>query len=276
MESSDKLFEIRTLKSGIIKILIECIKPYIKETNILITKEGLKISTLDSSKCSLTHIKLVAEKFEYFYCEKPIIIGVDITNLYRLIKSVNIRETICLYVSKDNTDKLGVVLEDSFKGKVKKYQLNLLEIEEGIINIPELSFDYIINIPSQDFQQIIKDVDLLESKNIEIKSVGKQLIFSSNDGIAEFETVITELNENKEQKALLSQNGEDIKTVTFEKSNNGVVQGRFKLYFLMYFIKATNLCQNINIYLKNDKPLVLEYFVADLGKCYFLLSPLVE
>jgi proliferating cell nuclear antigen len=276
MENTNRVFEIRTLKSGIIKILIECIKPYIKETNILITSEGLKISTLDSSKCSLTHIKLNADKFEYFYCEKPTIIGVDITALYRLIKSVNIRETICLYQDKDNTDKLGVILEDSFKGKIKKYQLSLLEIEDKIINIPELSFDYIINIPSQDFQQIVRDVDLLESKVIEIKSVGKQLIFSSSDGIAEFETVITEVDESKEHKALLTQNGEDIKSVSFGKSNDSIVQGRFKLYFLMYFIKATHLCQNINIYLKNDKPLVLEYFVADLGKCYFLLSPLVE
>lgn len=273
---SEKIFEVKTLKSVIIKILVECIKPYIKETNILFTKDHIKISTLDSTKCSLTHIKLNADKFEYFHCEKPVIIGVDITALYKLIKSVNIRETICLYLDKDNTDKLGVVLEDSFKGKIKRYKLPLLEIEEKVINIPQLNFDYIINIPSQDFQQIIRDIDLLESKIVEIKSVGKQLIFSSKDGIAEFETVVTELEDNKDQKALLQQNGEDIKSVTFEKSNHTIVQGRFKLYFLMYFIKATHLCQNINLYLKNDQPLVLEYFAADLGEIHFLLTPTID
>jgi proliferating cell nuclear antigen len=187
---------------------------------------------------------------------------------------VNIRETICLYLEKGNTDKLGVVLQDAFKGKVKRYKLPLLEIEDKIINIPELAFDYIINMPSQDFQQIVRDLDLLESKVVEIKSVGKQLVFSCSDGLAEFETVINELGDNND--CVLQQNGDEIKTISFHKSNDEIVQGKFKLYFLMYFIKATNLCQNINIYLKNDKPLILEYFVADLGTLRFLLSPVVE
>lgn len=273
LQSSDKVFEVKTLKSVIIKILFECIKPYIKEANILFTKEGIKLSTLDSTKCSLTHVKLHADKFEYFYCEKPTVIGVDITALHKLIKSVNIRETVCFYLEKDCTDKLGVILEDSFKGKIKRYKLPLLEIEEKIINIPEMSFDYIINMPAQDFQQIVRDIDLLEAKTVEVKSIGKQLLFSSNDGIADFETIITEVVDNKDTKELLQQNGDDIKTISFQRSNDEIVQGTFKLYFLMYFIKATHLCQNINIYLKNDKPLILEYFVADLGTLRFLLSP---
>jgi proliferating cell nuclear antigen len=269
---SKKIFEVRTLKSVIIKILFECIKPYIKETNILFTPDGIKISTFDSTKCSITYIKLNADKFEYFFCEKPTIIGVDITALYKLIKSVNIRETITFFLDESSNNKLGVILEDSFKGKVKRFSLPLLEIEEPILTIPELEFDYIINVPSGDFQQIVRDFDLLESKIIDIKSIGNQLIFSSDDGIAEFQTTISEI-ENTEQKALLQQNGEDIKTLTFLRSTNDIVQGKFKLYFLMYFIKATHLCQNINIYLKNDHPLVLEYFVADLGALRFLLSP---
>lgn len=267
-----KIFEVRTLKSVIIKILFECIKPYIKETNILFTPEGIKISTFDSTKCSITYIKLNADKFEYFFCEKPTIIGVDITSLYKLIKSVNIRETITLFFEEENSNKLGVMLEDSFKGKIKRFSLPLLDIEEPILTIPELEFDYIINMPSADFQQIVRDFDLLESKVIDIKSIGNQLLFSSDDGIADFQTTISEI-ENTEQKALLQQNGEDIKTLTFLRSTESIVQGKFKLYFLMYFIKATHLCQNINIYLKNDHPLVLEYFVADLGTLRFLLSP---
>lgn len=266
------VFEVRTLKSVIIKILFECIKPYIKETNILFTAEGIKVSTFDTTKCSITYIKLNADRFEYFHCERPTIIGVDITSLYKLIKSVNIRETITLFLDEANTNRLGVMLEDSFKGKVKRFQLPLLEIEEPVLAIPELQFDYIINMPSADFQQIIRDFDLLEAKVIDIKSIGNQLLFSSDDGIADFQTVVSEV-ENSEQRALLQQDGEDIKSLTFVRSTQAIVQGRFKLYFLMYFIKATHLCQSINIYLKNDHPLVLEYFVADLGTLRFLLSP---
>ena len=54
---SERIFEIKTLKSVIVKNLFEVIKPYIKETNIVINKDCIKISTLDTSKVSLTYIK---------------------------------------------------------------------------------------------------------------------------------------------------------------------------------------------------------------------------
>lgn len=269
----ERIFEIKTLKSIIIKNMFEVIKPYIKETNILINKDGMKISTLDTSKVSLTYIKLDSDKFESYHCEKPVVVGVDTTTFYKTIKSANRRETITFYMNKGEEDKLGIELADPFMGKIKDYKIPLLALEDNIINIQDMSFDYVINMPSVQFQQIIKDIQLLEGKIVEIKSIGKQLVFSCDDGLAEFNTAINEIDDNlnKEQKALLQQNGEDIRSVKFEKSNDKIVQGKFKLNYLMNFIKASNLCENFNLLLTNDKPLILEYFVADLGIMRFLL-----
>jgi proliferating cell nuclear antigen len=270
---TSKLFVIKTLKSIILKNLIECIKPYIKETNILITPEFIKISTLDIAKSSVTYVKLDAKKFESYYCKQPIIIGIDTATFFKAIKSANRRETITLYMDENEPDKLGIELADPFMGKVKGYKINLLALDDKIVKVDNMDFDYIINMPSIQFQQIIKDIHLLEGKIVEIKSVGKQLIFSSTDGLADFRTSISEIDEsiNKDQKALLQQNGEDIKSVKFSKNTNKIVQGRFKLAYLLNFIKASHLCENMNILLANDKPLVLEYYVADLGILRLLL-----
>jgi len=272
---SKRIVEISTLKSIIIKSLFEVIKPYIKETNILINNEGIKISTMDTSKVSLTYVKLKAEKFEKYYCEKPVIIGIDTSVLFKVIKYCNRRETITFYILDSDPDKLGIELSDPFMGKIKDYKIPLLALDDKIINIQSMEFDYIINIPSVQFQQIIKDIHLLDGKIVEIKSIGKQIIFNCTDGIAEFKTSISEVDErtNKEQKALLQQNGEDIKCIKFEKSNEDkIVQGKFKLNYLMNFIKASHLCENMNILLTNDKPLILEYYVADLGILRCLLT----
>lgn len=276
--SSKRILEISTLKSIIIKSLFEVIKPYIKETNILINHEGLKISTMDTSKVSLTYIKLKSEKFEKYYCERPLIIGIDTCILFKVIKYCNRRETITFYMTESEPDKLGIELSDPFMGKIKDYKIPLLALDDKIANIQSMEFDYIINIPSLQFQQIIKDIHLLDGKIVEIKSIGKQIIFNCSDGIAEFKTSISEVDEkvNKDQKALLQQNGEDIKCVKFQKSNERIVQGRFKLNYLMNFIKASHLCENMNILLTNDKPLVLEYFIADLGILRCLLAQDIE
>lgn len=267
INNEGKLFKIVTLKSTILKTMIEIIKPYIKEMNILFHPEYIKISTLDMSKSSVTYVKLYAHKFESYYCKEPIIIGVNTSTLFKTIKSSNRREPICLSMDENNTDKLCIDLADVFQGKIKSYSLPLLSLEEKMVHIKDMEFDYIISMPSTQFQQIIKDIHLLEGKTVEIKSVGKQLIFTSTDGIAHFRTTISEIDEStiKEQKALLQQNSEDVKSVKFTKSADNIVQGLFKMSHLMNFIKASHLCESMNVLLTNDQPLVLEYFVADLG-----------
>lgn len=114
---TERLFEIKTLKSIILKNCFEIIKPYIKETNLIINKDGIKISTTDESKVSLTFIKLDANKFESFYCERPVIIGIDTVILFKSIKSVTRRDTITFYMNKNEEDKLGIELTDLFMEK---------------------------------------------------------------------------------------------------------------------------------------------------------------
>jgi proliferating cell nuclear antigen len=271
--SVGRIFTISSLKSVIIKSLFETIKPYIKECTMMITPEFIKISTLDIAKESVTYVKLNASKFERYYCKKAVMVGIDTATFFKAIKSTNRKETITFYMDEAEPDKLGIELRDSFMGKVKDYKLNLLELDEKVFKVEDMEFDYIINMPTVQFQQIIKDIHLLDGKIVEIKSVGKQVIFTCNDGIAKFRTSISELDDNlnKEQKALLQQNGEDVKSIKFSRSTDHIVQGRFKMSYLLNFIKASHLCENMNILLANDKPLVLEYFVADLGCLRLLL-----
>lgn len=275
-ENAGRLFTIKTFKSVIIKNLIEVIKPYLKECNIRITPDYLKISTMDDAKKIITHIKLDAPNFESYYCKKNKTIGIEIITLYKAIKSATKRDTITLYIEENDPNKLCIDLVDPVQGKFKKYKIQLLSLDnDKVVDIQEMTFDYTINMPSIEFQKIIKDIHLLEGKIVDIKSIGKQIIFSCNDGIADFKTSLSEIDNNltKEQKTLLQQNGEDIKSVNFESNSNIIVQGRFKMIYLMYFIKASHISDSMTILLANDYPLVLKYSVADLGSLSLLLMP---
>jgi proliferating cell nuclear antigen len=54
------------------------------------------------------------------------------------------------------------------------------------------------------------------------------------------------------------------------------VQGVFSLKYLVLFTKCTNLSSSVEIYLKNDYPLIVKFLVASLGELKLCLSPNVE
>ena len=145
----------------------------------------------------------------------------------------------------------------------KIQKLRLIEPETDELEVPDVTFSSILNLPSSDFQKIIRDLSCISDK-IEIKSVataeGSELIFKCSGGFAQAEVRRAESDES--MKYIKKQ---DV---------NKIIQGEFSLKNLSYFIKCTNLCNSIEIYLENDLPLIVKYSVASLGEIKLGLAPL--
>jgi proliferating cell nuclear antigen len=76
-----------------------------------------------------------------------------------------------------------------------------------------------------------------------------------------------------EQETIISENNNTIK-VHKNTNTNEIVQGLFQLKHLVLFTKCTSLCPSIELYLKNDYPLILRYTVANLGEVKLVLAPI--
>ena len=128
------------------------------------------------------------------------------------------------------------------------------------VDVPPAEFASVLRIPSSDFQKLCRDMNQLADE-IEIKSSGNELMFSiSNDWVNQ-ETIIKE-----------SLSGGGMSYIQ-NLAPDEVIQGVFSLRYLVLFSKCTNLCQNIEIYLKNDYPIIIRYNVANLGEVKFCLAP---
>ena len=66
-----------------------------------------------------------------------------------------------------------------------------------LIIYPDVKFSSIINLPSADFQKIIRDLSCISDK-LEIKSVGNELIFKCSGQFASAEIHRAESEENME------------------------------------------------------------------------------
>ena len=256
-----KIFLIKTIQSSAIKCIIEALKELLTDTVLEITTDGIKIVTMDNAHVILVHLKLLAEKFEFYKCNKNISIGVNMLNLYKIIKTINNNDILSLFMYENDLNHLNIKLENVEKNTKTTYKINLLDLNNEKFEIPDVVFNSVITMPSNDFQKIIRDMNNL-ADFVEIKNVNSEFILTCTGDFCSQKTILSDKNNESIQ-------------ITNEQDNN-IIQGNFSLKYLVLFTKCTNLSNNTEIYLKNDYPLIIKYTVASLGEIKLCLSPQID
>ena len=270
------VLEMKTVQIAPMRTLMTALKDILLETNIMFSQEtvnsngkvspaGIRIINMDKSHTILAHLFLDAIKFEHFYCKYPkIVIGVNMFHLFKLINSIDNDDTLTIYIEEDDysdgiVEYLGLKFENGDIKQSKIQKLKLIEPDEEELDMPSVKFSSVINLPSSDFQKIIRDLSNI-SERLEIKSIGNELIFSCSGPFASCKIRRCE--------------SDGITEFIKKNEDSTVIQGEFSLKNLGYFIKCTNLCNNIEMFLENDLPLVVKYSVASLGEIKLCLAPL--
>lgn len=262
---NNNVLTIKTVQIAPFRTLMTALKDILLETNISFQPDGIRIINMDKSHTILVHLYLSASNFEFYECKKEkIIIGVNMFHLFKLINSIDNDDTLTIYIENNDyydgiVSHLALKFENGDIKQCKTQKLKLIEPEQDELEVPDVKFSSIINLPSQDFQKIIRDLSCISDK-LEIKSVGNELIFKCQGQFASAEIHRAEVDES--MKFILKQD------------SSKVIQGEFSLKNLGYFIKCTNLCPQIEVYLENDLPLVVKYDVASLGSIMLGLVPL--
>ena len=265
LSSEGNVLTIKTVQIAPFRTLMTALKDILLETNITFEPDGMRIVNMDKSHTVLVHLFLAAQNFEFYECKKDkIIIGVNMFHLFKLINTIENEETLTIYI--ENSDYVdGIVSYLTLKyenGEIKQcktQKLRLIEPDPEELQYPDVTFSSIINLPSTDFQKIIRDLTCISDK-LEIKSVGNELNFKCSGQFASAEIHRAESDGSM--------------SFTLKQDSSKIIQGEFSLKNLGYFIKCTNLCQQIEVYLENDLPLVVKYNVASLGEIKLCLSPL--
>jgi proliferating cell nuclear antigen len=275
-----KVLKLQTTQGASIRQLVECMNFILDEINITFTPKyisenseeeeesklkvgGITIKEINKQSSVLIHCKLDADKFEnyeYKYEKKKITIGINLGNLLKCLKCMNNYDTMTWEIDDEDFNKLTIIFETKTNDKEEKkiFKLNLMDLDDDELVIDPVNFNYLINLPSQDFQEYCKKMVLATNK-LELICNGDKLILKGKGdmGSIEFETS-------------QSPGGLQIQKITNGKE---IFQGLYDLKYLQMFTKCTNLCNNVILYLKNDYPLIVEYAVAALGKIKLVLSP---
>ena len=91
---------------------------------------------MDTARTSLIDLRLAAENFEEYECEEPIVAGVNISNTFKLLKSITNNDILKLSITSKEFMNIEIV-SDNKKTKTK-FELKLLDINENIYEVPEI------------------------------------------------------------------------------------------------------------------------------------------
>ena len=259
MSSEGYLLEIKTVQATTFKQLIDALKEILMDVNLEFDKNGMKVVAMDSTHVVLVHLRLDAEQFEHYFCEKKMYVGINMLKLHMLIKTISNGDILSLFIEKEDNNSLGIRIENAEKKVRTTYKLAMLDINAVEYEIPPVDFPTIITMPSIDLQKIIRDMHNL-AENIEVRYVENQLRFSCKGDFVKQETV---LGTDKNQNLSIVKNSDNV---------HEIIQGIYSSKYLNMFTKCTNLYNMVEVYLKNNFPLILKYQVASLGEIKLCLA----
>jgi len=263
--SEQRVLEIQSVQVSPIRNMITALKDVLTDASITFTKQGMKIINFDKTHTILVNVMLHADKFEYYRCDPDkIIVCANTLHLFKVISTMSNDDTLSIYI--DNADyhdgvvsHLGLQYDNGDIKQCYSQKLRLIEPDTEELVIPDVEYSTVINMPTTDFQKIIRDLNGI-SDRIEIKSVGNDLIFSCEGNFATSRIFRSESDGNME--------------FVNKPDASVIIQGEFSLKSLSHFIKCTPLCSHLEMYLGNDLPLIIKYDVASLGSISLVLAAL--
>ena len=266
MNEENNVLTIKTVQIQPIRNVFTAIKDILADSTITFTKEGMKIINFDKTHTILVDVFLEAGEFEYYVCKpEKIVICANTLHLFRVISTISNDDTLTIYI--ENSDyhegvvsNLGFQYENGTIRQCYSQKLRLIEPDLEELVIPYVVYTTVINLPSTDFQKIIRDLNCI-SDRIEICSIGKDLIFTAEGPFASLKIYRSAHDEHME----FIKNPSDVSTV---------IQGMFSLKSLSQFIKCTPLCNMIELNIDNNLPLIVSYEVATLGIIRLVLANL--
>lgn len=253
-----KLVTVRTVQGGVLRSLFDALKDIVHDVNLRFDSTGIKLVTMDNAKCALVHLKLDADAFEEYHCEGTHDIGINVSNVFKLIRAAGSHDSISLSYDKESPHELEISIQNFSRNSTTTFALKLIELDCDEIEIQDVDFETVVTIPSVYFQRICRDMSDI-SNFIRIRNEDGTITFECTGDFASQKTVIGRTDDET--------SGTDIST----KVDGSTYDGEYSLKYLTAFCKSSNLCQSVELYLRENYPLVMRYGVASLGSLKFCL-----
>jgi len=256
------MFEARLTQGIILKQLVDAIKDLVQDANIDVATNEITIQAMDSSHVSLVAVSLREGMFDHYRCDRPISLGFNSQNLSKILKCAGNDDVITLKAEEEG-ENLTLMFESPNQDRIADFELKLMDIDGEQLGIPDTTYKTTIRMPSNEFQRIIRDLQVLGDTCI-ISCTKEGIKFSVSGDMGTGNVLIRQnTSSDKEEDHVIIDMDEPVELT-------------FALRYLNFFTKATGLGKRVILSMSPEVPIVVEYPIEETGDIKFYLAPKID
>jgi proliferating cell nuclear antigen PCNA len=245
MSNLNYLFYCKTTEGYIIKILSELLQNNIKNGCFIVNESGILFRMTDSNRRILIDMSLDANNFSQFkFKGKPLSIGLNLSHFYKMLKNIKKKDSLALFIENDKEDDLGIRVIPKEKNRVTTSYVKIQNLQSLDIDIPS-EYGKPVNIPSNEYIKMIKDLNNMGGSVITISSCIGFLKFNCNS------------NDIYSREIIFGESEEKMEITCIQD---------FDTEQLYRMSKISGLSTMIQVYQKEGSPLFFNSNIGNLGK----------
>jgi proliferating cell nuclear antigen len=236
------------------KQIVDALATLLTEVHFVASETGLALRQLDSTKAAMIDLTLPAGLFQEYSCkgEHDICLGID--ELTKVSKRMAGDDRL-----EFNLNETEQRFEIKMLGQAERvFKLQILSPPEDRTKKPALSFDARAEMFAEAFKQAVKDIGVVSS-HVKINAHGDTISFSGEGDTGEAQVSLKMGDES----------------LLYELKVEKDCTSMYALNYLSEIAKAMS-SDSLVLQFSANKPMMMEFGIAEGGRISFILAPRVE
>ncbi|TFG32321.1 proliferating cell nuclear antigen (pcna) [Candidatus Thorarchaeota archaeon] len=236
------------------KQIVDALATLLTEIHLVVSYTGITLTQYDSSRAAMVDLTLPRNVFQEYECtgEHDICLGVD--DIVKVSKRMTVDDKLVFDLD-TSENRLQIKM---IGHAVRTFKLQLLTppIERTQKLVP--SFDVKAEMHADAFKHAVKDIGVF-SNHLKVTARYNTLSFAGEGDTGESEVVLSLGDES----------------LLYSLSTSGEVSSMYALSYLNEITKAIP-SDNLMLQMTSNRPILIEFPIAENGMIRYLLAPRVE
>lgn len=234
---------------------LQSISNVITEGVFQFTEDGVELVAADPAMVAMVDFHMDKDAFDTYDCDGAEKVGVNIENLYSIIRRAGSDDTLTLTLNEEES-KLMLTMQNH---STRNFSLALLNLDDSDIpSTSDLDFNVEADLNTALLSDAIGDAAVV-GDSVTVSTDDEAIIIASEGD-----------SSNAEFRIDRGSNG------MLDMDANGPARSMFSLDYLSKMIKAKKLSDTVKVRLGEDFPMRLDFETPEKVRLGFILAPRIE